>query len=315
MTPKEIWKKSAALAAMAPANVVSGAVGLVAAAAIWNPLPIILWSLGSATWVALASTSNKYTQKVLDVQRTELEQKAENDREALRARIQARLWEPPFSGWIDAGAMRNPLEIYPRLLEIRSRLAVLARERKEIEFLTELGILQQINEMLSSYLQLVRARMQYMLLLQDSSSRAPEPVQQVAQRGKKVLHLPQHVPSFGECIQEIASRIDSLKELAAKEPTTASAREWHIGILDKQRSLLAECEKRDQSAAAQLEAFPDAFEMILARLSTPQLDATEITQSLGNILTRVEETERFVDMMGPAVEDALSSPQPASVAQ
>ncbi|HVT04283.1 MAG TPA: hypothetical protein VHL58_13025 [Thermoanaerobaculia bacterium] len=312
MTPKEIWKKSAAMAATAPANVVTGAVGLVAAAAMWNPLPLILWGLGSATWVALASTSKKYSQRVLDEKRTALEQKAEHDREELRSRIDSRLCEPPFSDWIATGQLRNPLEAYPRLVEIRGRLASLARERTEIEFLTELGILQQINDMLSSYLQLVKARMQYLRLLRDSRVRDPQP-SQPPQRGKKPSPIVLRIPSFGECIQEISVHIAELKTLAEKEPITASAREWHIGILEKQRELLAECEKRDLSAAAQLEAFPDAFEMILARLSTPQLDAGEITRSLGNIVTRVEETERFVDMLGPAVENALGPSPGASV--
>src|SRR6476620_9766147 len=57
---KTLIKKAAARAALAPANVISGAVALAASAALWNPLPLILWGLGSAGWVSFASTAERF---------------------------------------------------------------------------------------------------------------------------------------------------------------------------------------------------------------------------------------------------------------
>src|ERR1700730_13415234 len=57
LDPKEVWKKAAGRAAAAPGNLAGGAVAVAASAALWNPLPLILWGLGAAGWVLYASAS------------------------------------------------------------------------------------------------------------------------------------------------------------------------------------------------------------------------------------------------------------------
>jgi hypothetical protein len=309
MQAKEIWKKSAAMAASSPGNIVTGALGLVASAALWNPLPLILWGLGSATFVTLASTSEKYSNKVIENERKAAMAKAERDRDRVRGKIIARLQEHPFAAWISSGALETPLAAYPRLVEVRNRLEQATWERADLTFLTELGIVDKLNSMLNAYLEFVWARLLYLQLLWDlGSEKNDPPPQRTTARGKNVVRIQApRLPTFGERIIEINGRIAELRDLAKKEPATATAREWHAGILEKQRDLLTECEKRDMGVAAQLEAFPDAFEMILGRFSTPQIDPEELSSSLSSVVDRVEETGRLVESLRPAVEDAIGS--------
>jgi hypothetical protein len=57
---KTLIKKAATKALLAPGNVTSGAVALAASAALWNPLPLILWGLGSTLFVTFASTADRW---------------------------------------------------------------------------------------------------------------------------------------------------------------------------------------------------------------------------------------------------------------
>ena len=109
----------------------------------------------------------------------------------------------------------------------------------------------------------------------------------------------------------LEEKIIHLKELAQQEPASAKAREWHIGILQKQKDLLKDCGQRDQAVAAQLEAFPDAFNVVLGRVSAAQFDPNEVSSTMDTIVERVEETERFVRAFAPAMDQVLSGLQAA----
>ena len=100
-------------------------------------------------------------------------------------------------------------------------------------------------------------------------------------------------------------KIQLLQELAKKEPATARTRQWHIGILEKQRDLLLECQKRDQCVVAQLGAFSDVFEVILGRVSASQFSATEVASYMGTVVDQIVETERFLDTLKPAMTELM----------
>jgi hypothetical protein len=119
------------------------------------------------------------------------------------------------------------------------------------------------------------------------------------------------LPSVEQRLQEIDAKIAKLKELAQKEPATARTREWHAGILQKQHELLLECQKRDQCVVAQLGAFQDVFEVILGRVSASQFSATEIAAYMGSVVSQIEETERFVASMKPAMDELMVGIDPA----
>jgi hypothetical protein len=429
LDPKEVWKKAAGRAAAAPGNLAGGAVAVAASAALWNPLPLILWGLGAAGWVLYASTSEGYTRRILDEERRAAEAESEAARAALQAQVGAVLGEPPFSVWIRAGLLPDYLATFARLSEVGERVNRLLQDRKE-DYLAGLGIQKQLTYLLNAYLQFVRARINYVQILAgevaepgpaaapgqaaqaqwaqgggrspaDPTGAAPRrlgeggprrtvPVgpaapiaggpaaspggrpaapivggsaSQVAGAPRRIVPITERVahgamgpregtpvpirgapvpsggmPSGGMSpgggtpagappmasgggrgtaagvpplpavegrLAELDARIASLRELAQREPSTARTREWHIGILQKQQELLRDCQHRDQQVVAQLTAVPDVFEVILGRVSASQFSVTEVASYMGGVVEQIEETERFVQSMQPAMDEML----------
>ena len=397
LDPKAVFMKAATRAAASTGNVVSGAGALVASAAIWNPLPLLLWGLGSAAWVLYASTSPKYTHRVLDGERLAAEQAADQERQALRVRIEAALARQPFAGWLRAGVLPDYLQAFGRLVAVRDRVAQTLAERRD-DFLAGLGIQKQLTYLLGAYLQFVQARLTVLQLLADfrpassganagggagaagrsgggeempmpaatREGAAPRPGGEwagattdplaphlvnprhgrspmapisewvpaagsaaAAMHGRPVAATPAaaqgqpgtgaggaaaELPEVAALVADLDRRIAALQELKAKEPATAKTRDWHISILQKQQELLRDCASRDQQLVAQLTAVPDAFDVIAGRISAAQFDPTELAAYTGGVVEQIEETEKFVQSMGPALGETLgAAPFAASV--
>ncbi|HEV3456791.1 MAG TPA: hypothetical protein VHG32_09540 [Thermoanaerobaculia bacterium] len=332
LDPKTVFKKAAARAAISTGNVMSGAGALVASAAIWNPLPLVLWGLGSAAWVLFASTSPRFTRRVLDDERRAAEAAADRERQALHAKIESVLSRPWFAAWLRAGLLPDYLQIFARLVAVRDRVAQTLAERHD-DFLASLGLQQQLTQLVGAYLQFVQARLTVLQLLADfrpaaapaapaaPAVAAPPPhrrgfaadapgapaqagaVPRAAGAGGRAPAPP--IPDVAALIADLDQRIAELHELAAREPATAKTRGWHIGILQKQQELLRDCAGRDQQLVAQLTAVPDAFDVIAGRISAAQFDPTELAAYAGGVVEQVEETEKFVQAMGPAMSEML----------
>jgi hypothetical protein len=344
MDAKTLWKKSLKKAVVSPANMISGAVCVAASAALWNPLPIILWGLGSTGWTVLASTNKSIHKQILEEERRAEEAKVEADREVLRQKIEAQLLEPPVVHWIRRGVLPDYLQVYRRLVEIRDRVARVLRERGEDHG----GIMQQLNYMLAAYLHFVRERVIYLQIMANIRPSAPgmddsgvsfpaagaagnagkatppppPPAGFAQNRWERVTKpkqkaqpsekdVPAGPPSVESRLEEIDRKVERLRGLAKKEPATARTREWHISILEKQRELLVECQKRDQTCVAQLGAFLDVFEVILGRVTASQFSATEIAGYMSSVVEQIEETERFVESLQPAMNELMGDMDPA----
>ncbi|HSS48085.1 MAG TPA: hypothetical protein VLX28_03995, partial [Thermoanaerobaculia bacterium] len=319
-----------AKAIQSPGNLVGGAVCLAASAVMWNPLPLILWGLAATGWVSLASTGNRYIKQIEDEERRGEQAKAEKDREVLRQRVEAMLGESPVAQWMRTGLLPDYIASYRRLLEIRGRVTQVLTERTDLDDTTKSSILQQLGYMLTTYLSFVRERVAYLQILanirpaSDAVSDqppapalpAPQPQVPVVRRDSRlqaVRPFPQPaaaLPSVEKRLAEVDAKCQALKDLAQKEPATAKTREWHIGILEKQRELLLECQKRDQMVVAQLGAFIDVFEVILGRVSASQFSATEVASYMGAVVDQIVETERFVDSLRPAMDQLVGGMGP-----
>jgi hypothetical protein len=315
---RTLLKKSIAKALQSPGNLVTGAVSLAASAVLWNPLPLILWGLGATGWVSLAATGDRYLRQIEEEERRELEAKAEKERDVLRQRVGAMLDENPIAGWMRAGLLPDYLVVYGRLLEIRSRVARVLADRADLDAGTRSGILQQLGYMLTAYLSFVRERIVYLHILANIRPGAnglreaqPPPPPPERRRGESRLQPVRTfapaapLPSVEKRLAEVEEKIRQLQELARKEPATARTRQWHIGILEKQRELLHECQKRDQCVVAQLGAFADVFEVILGRVSASQFSATEVASYMGTVVEQIVETERFLDSLKPAMDELI----------
>jgi hypothetical protein len=336
---KTLLKKSIAKAIQSPGNLVVGAVSLAASAALWNPLPLILWGLGATGWVSLAATGNRYIRQIEDEQRREAELKAEQAREVLRQKVEASLAENPIGSWVRSGLVPDYMVVYRRLAEIRGRVSKVLADRADLDAVSKQGILEQLGYMLNAYLNFVRERIAYLQILTTIRPGADTPSVPTApaaaptspisatidrRRGIQIQIQPlrsagtpappfspaQPLPSVEKRLAEVDAKVKQLQALAESEPATARTRQFHIGILEKQRDLLLECQKRDQCVVAQLGAFSDVFEVILGRVSASQFSATEVASYMGTVVEQVVETEKFVDSLRPAM-DALLGGIPA----
>ena len=175
---KTLLKKSIAKAIQSPGNLVVGAVSLAASAALWNPLPLILWGLGATGWVSLAATGNRYIRQIEEEQRREAEAKAEAAREVLRQKVEASLAENPIGGWVRSGLVPDYMVVYRRLAEIRGRVSKVLADRADLDAVSKQGILEQLGYMLNAYLNFVRERIAYLQILTTiprGEQRDPEP--------------------------------------------------------------------------------------------------------------------------------------------
>jgi hypothetical protein len=318
---KTLLKKSIAKAIQSPGNLVTGAVSLAASAALWNPLPLILWGLGAAGWVSLAATGDRYLRQIEEEERQQEVVKAEKDRELLLQKVQAMQAENPIAGWTRAGLLPDYLATYNRLLEIRSRVAKVLADRADLDAGTRAGILQQLGYMLTAYLGFVRERIVYLQILatmrpaadlaQEEAMPSPPDRRPRLQPARPLPPAAAPLPSVDSRLAEVQAKIQQLQELAKQEPATARTRQWHIGILEKQRDLLLECQKRDQCVVAQLGAFSDVFEVILGRVSASQFSATEVASYMGTVVEQIEDTERFLDSLRPAMDELMGGMAPS----
>ena len=322
---KVLLKKSIAKAITSQGNLVAGAVSIAASAVLANPLPLILWGLGAVGWVSLAATGDRYIKQIEDEERRQAELKAEQDRDVLRQRVEVLLAENPTANWTRSGKLPDYMAVYRRLNEIRGRVTKVLSGRHDLDAVTKSGILQQLSYMLTAYLSFVRERISYLQILSNIRPGAdaaelhaippPPPPQgrRDQQRLQAVRPLPpaQPLPSVDRRLAEVDDKIEQLQELAKKEPATARTRQWHINILEKQRELLHECQKRDQLVVAQLGAFSDVFEVILGRVSASQFSATEVSSYMGSVVDQIVETERFVDSLRPAMDELIGGMEPS----
>lgn len=310
-----LWKKAMARALQSPPNLITGAVSLAASAALWNPLPLILWGLGATGFSLFASTGDKLARQIAEDEAREKARKAHEERVALEMRLEAMLSENPVAGWIRSGALPDYRATYRRLVDVRERIARVLAERSDGGTLAQAGVLDQLDYMRTAYLSFVRERLVYLQILANVRPGAQPVVAPAAaappgeRRGPNPVRLPPvpgvALPRVEDRLAEADEKIARLEELAVAEPATAATRRWHIGILQKQREMLLECQKRDQSVAAQLSAFSDVFEVILGRVSASQISATEIASYMGAMVHQVEETERFVESLRPAMDQLI----------
>jgi DNA-binding MarR family transcriptional regulator len=315
---KTLLKKSIAKAIQSPGNLVAGAVSLAASAVLWNPLPLILWGLGATGWVSLTATGDRYIRKIEEEERRQQELQAEKDREVLRQKVEGMLEENPVAGWVRAGLLPDYMVVFRRLAEVRGRVTKVLYERTDLDETTKSGILQQLGYMLTAYLNFVRERIVYLQILANirPSTDVPPPPQPTppqpflrrdsrSQAPRQPAPAAAALPSVEKRLAEVEAKIQQLQELAKTEPATARTRQWHISILEKQRELLLECQKRDQCVVAQLGAFSDVFEVILGRVSASQFSATEVASYMGGVVDQIVETERFLDTLRPAMNELM----------
>jgi hypothetical protein len=299
----------------APLNLVAGAAGLGATWWFHDPTWAIVYGAGAAGWVAIATATHRYRPRIQEEARRRREAKDEKEREAQRLKCQKMLDESPFDLWTRAGYLPDYMATYGRLVEIRGRVARVLAERVDLDAFTKADILHQLGTMLAAYLGFVRERVSYLHILTNvrPAVLAPKASNSLPDWRKDWRRLSARLapafvppmPSLEKRLAEVDEKTRQIRDLAAREPATARTREFHLGILQKQRELLLDCHKRDQCVVAQLGAFSDAFEVIHGRLSASQFSATEVASYMSQLVEQIVETERFVETLRPSMDGLM----------
>jgi len=317
-------QRSIARALRAPLNLTAGVAGLGAAWWFHDPVPAIGWGVASAGWVVLATATRRYRPRIEEQERRRREAKEEKEREALRLKTQRMLDESPFDLWTRAGSLPDYMAVFRRLAEIRVRVSRVLAERRELDAFTKEDILQQLGYMLNAYLGFVCERVSYLHILASVRPLADSPGspaatsswrrdwRRLSARVAPVFVPP--IPSLERRLADVEEKIRQTRELASREPATARPRQFHIGILEKQRELLLDCHRRDQCVVAQLGAFSDAFEVIHGRLSAAQFSATEVASYMSHLVEQIVETERFVETLRPSMDGFMAGLDPIPAA-
>ena len=318
-------RRSVTKALQTPLNVLAGAAGLGATWYLHDPTWAIAWGAGAAGWVVLATARQRYRPRIEEEVRRKREAKEEKERAALRQKIQWLLDETPFDLWVHAGYLPDYMAVFHRLTEIRNRVSRVLAERRDLDAFTKEDILQQLGTMLNAYLGFVRERISYLHILASvrPQEQAPPPSNALPGWRKDWRRLSARIapvfvpplPSLEKRLAEVDDKIRQIRDLATREPATARTRQFHIGILEKQRELLLDCHKRDQCVVAQLGAFSDAFEVIHGRLSASQFNAIEVAAYMSHLVEQIVETERFVETLRPSVDGLMGGLDPAMAAR
>jgi hypothetical protein len=314
-------QRSVTRALRSPLHLTVGTAGLSAAWWLHDPLPAMVWGAAAAGWVVLTTVTGRYRPRIEEEERRRREAKLERAREALRLRTQRMLEESPFDLWTHAGYLPDYMAVYRRLADTRFQISRILASRQELDAFTKEDILQQLGTMLNAYLGFVCERASYLRILvraqpgtDGSGPAAPgwrKDWRRLSARIAPVFVPP--IPSVDKRMAEVEAKIRQIRDLASREPATAPTRQFHIGILEKQRELLLDCHKRDQCVVAQLGAFADAFEVIHGRLSTAQFNATEVASYMSHLVEQIVETERFIETLRPSMDGFMAGLDPTPV--
>src|SRR4051794_7061386 len=313
-------RRSVTKAFQTPLNLLAGMAGLGAAWYLHDPTWAIVWGTGAAGWVLLATAKQRYRPRIEEEARRKREAKEQKERAALRQKIQWLLDETPFVLWIHSGSLPDYMAVFNRLIEIRNRVSRVLAERPDLDAFTKEDILQQLGTMLTAYLGFVRERISYLHILASvrPQEQAPPPSNAIPGWRKDWRRLQARIapvfvpplPNLDRRLADVDDKIRQIRDLSSREPATARTRQFHIGILEKQRELLLDCHKRDQCVVAQLGAFSDAFEVIHGRLSASQFNALEVAAYMSHLVEQIVETERFVETLRPSMDGLIGGLDP-----
>lgn len=290
-----LWKRCARHAALAQANVVSGAVACLSAALVWSPLPLVLWGVGASIWIFHASTSLPYARKLIQAERDAEEHRARATRDAEADALTFRLHQEPLSTWIRAGKLADDAARYRELERTADQISHVLSSRPELALEWSLDLRREVARLLETYLQLARARLAQLEILAESPAPQPAP-------GAPAMHAVMPFPDVALRLREVDREMARLQQLVEREPAAATIRRGHIELLERRKAQLVECAARDQKLAAQLEALVDVFRFLLERVSGTDVDSSAISEYMGGVVEQVEETRRAVEAAPPAPE-------------
>ena len=339
MDGKQLLTGNLTRAVAATPNVLAGCAAALASLALLNPLPAILWGVGSTAWVLGAVKNGRYTQTILDDERAARVAKESRERNLIYRSIYHFSTQAPIVGWTHTGQLPDYLRQYRALEEVRDRIARVANQRGEVGHDVEFGIMWKLDQMLTAFLRLVDSRLHYVQILTNHHVKpipASTDLVRIEQRAptqgpwRRFLELFVNVerrdpalddsfiaappvvfetdaPALAElpaldldCVaRETTEQLERIRGLLEAEPAARQVRRSHIALLEKRLELARDCRKQDQRITAQLESFSDAYGLILEQMRATQFDAGEVVEYMDQLADEVRQTEQDAELVSP----------------
>ena len=104
---------------------------------------------------------------------------------------------------------------------------------------------------------------------------------------------------------QVRAKIDGFHREIADKPELADVYQPIIETLTRRVDELARRDAHDTHMSAQLQVFPDQFDVIVSKLATPQADVREVVSDMKLLLEQTDDTVSFAEDL--RTQDGLTS--------
>ncbi len=313
MDAKKPWRAHLRHAFMAPANLAIGLGAAVASVVMLNPLPLVLYALGEPVWLYHGTMSGRYDDRIKAEWSAETEARTAEEIEWLRGGVETLIRRSPCYGWIGDGRIPDYLDHFRRLTQIRDQVARRVEARDDVAKALEEDIVARMDDMLRSYLRMVKERLLFLCALAGvypDLEAAPSEARKPSSRLRRLFFTEPEDEETGSNavvtaryvtletrLKLLQVKIDELNGEIERQPENREVFQTNVEMYGKLMAELRERGRMDQRMAAQLKAFPDQFEIILSKMAMPQADVTEVVGDMKLLLEQTEETVSFAEEM------------------
>jgi len=99
--------------------------------------------------------------------------------------------------------------------------------------------------------------------------------------------------SLDDARGEIRGKLAGFEQELARDPTQDAAYRPSIEVLERRLAELDRRGRHDLALAAQLQVFPDQFEIILGKLAATESDLGEVITDMNLLIEQTDDTVRF----------------------
>jgi len=300
--PTRRWTQHLTRALSSPGNLLAGAGALALAAITWNPLPLVLYGIGEPVWLYNATSSQRYEDQLRAEEAEAARARKRRGLAWLGCQLRALLNETPCGIWTQRGRLPDYVGTYARLVEMRDQTAHIVTTRDAPARVLEEDIVARMDDMLRAYLMMVRER----LLFHCALARFyPQLAELDGDRGLGPVLIAPSRPvssetafvSLANALDEVRAKIRSFDAALVTRPQHEEVYRPLIETLGKRLADLERRGKNDLDIAAQLEVFPDQFEIILSKLATPHADVGEVVDDMKLLIEQTDDTVSFAEDM------------------
>jgi hypothetical protein len=324
MTRPRLWTQHVRHALTSPGNLIAAAGAVLASAATWNPLPLLLYGLGEPVWLYTATTSGRYARRVRDQRRTAMR---DDSRRAVAWRahqLGCLVTATPCGSWIRRGQLPDYAAGHVRLVAMRDQAERIVEHRDDAASTLEHDLIARLDDLMHAYLVMAIERLVFHCALARIYPQLPAPPAEpppslLGRIRRALIATPEPAPaapvawSADTAFVALADAERELRDKRAGFARDLEHRPAHgevyrpmIELLERRLGELAARGDNDLAMAAQLEVLPDQMEIILNKLATTQADVGEVIADVKLLLEQTDDTLRFAEDLRGAERPMLA---------